>query len=321
MNNINNILSDYDKKFSLYEILSKKISTLLDEMIKDEGLSVHSIHYRVKERESLVNKLNKPDTSFKKLVDLTDISGVRVITYYSSDVDRIADIVRREFSVDNENSIDKRALLDPDRFGYLSLHYIVSLSKSYAKLTEYKRLVSLKTEIQIRSILQHAWAEIEHDLGYKSKYAIPIQMRRRFYRLSGLLELADYEFDGLRKDLGDYSQEIATAKDINILVDKISLAHFIKHSDVVRLLDDGIQKQTGFELISEDWFTESLVDKLIFVGVLKLSDLEADLIQRFKVISRFAIKHLRGRSYSHIHRGVSICIPSVNCIFTIRDKC
>jgi putative GTP pyrophosphokinase len=50
-----------------------------------------------------------------------------VITYYSSDVDRVADIVRREFSVDRENSIDKRAVLDPDRFGYLSLYYVVSI--------------------------------------------------------------------------------------------------------------------------------------------------------------------------------------------------
>jgi putative GTP pyrophosphokinase len=303
---VHNILSEYDKKVSLYETLSRKISTLLEEMIREEGLYVHSIIYRVKERDSLSDKLNRPDTSFKELEDLTDIAGIRVITYYSSDVDRVANIVRMEFSVDSENSIDKRALLDPDRFGYLSLHYVVSLSKSYAKQTEYKRLVRLKAEIQIRSILQHAWAEIEHDLGYKSKYAIPIQMRRRFSRLSGLLELADDEFDGLRKDLRDYSEEIATAQHIDIPVDKISLSHFIKRSDLVRMLDDEIQNQTGLELVFEDSFAESLVDKLLFVGVSKLSDLEAGLMHRSKVISRFAIEHLRGRTYSRIHQGVSI---------------
>jgi putative GTP pyrophosphokinase len=306
MSHIDNILSEYDKNVSLYEALSRKISALLKEAIRDEGLYVHSIHYRVKERDGLGDKLNRPDTSFKKLGDLTDIAGIRVTTYYSSDVDRVADIVRREFSIDRENSIDKRALLDPDRFGYLSLHYVVSLSKSHAKLTGCKQLASLKAEIQIRSILQHAWAEIEHDLGYKSKHAIPVQMRRRFSRLSGLLELADHEFDGLRKDLRDYSDEIATAQDIDMPIDKISMAHFIQRSDLVRILDEEIQRQTGLDLVFEDWFAESLVDKLLFVGISKLSDLETGLIHRSKVISRFAIEHLRGRTYSRINQGVCI---------------
>jgi len=306
MNYSHNILSEYDKNVSLYEILSRKISALLEGLIRDEGLYVHSIHHRVKQRDSLSRKLNKPDASYKKLGDLTDIAGVRVITYFSSDVDRVADIISGEFTVDTEHSIDKGALLDPERFGYLSLHYVVSLSKSYGKLPEDKRLVSLKAEIQIRSILQHAWAEIEHDLGYKSKHAIPIHMRRRFSRLSGLLELADYEFDGLRKNLRDYSEEVAAAQDIDIPLDKISLTHFIKRGDLVRMLDNEIQNQTGLELVFEDWFAESLVDKLLFVGVSKLSDLEAGLRHRSEVISRFAIEHLKGRTYSRIHRGVSV---------------
>ena len=315
-----NILSEYDKNVSLYETLSRKISALLEGLIRDEGLYVHSIHHRVKERDSLSRKLNKPDTSFKELGDLTDIVGVRVITYYNSDVDRVADIIRKGFTVDTEHSIDKRALLDPDRFGYLSLHYVVNLSKSYAKLKEYRRLVRLKAEIQIRSILQHAWAEIEHDLGYKSKYAIPIQMRRRFSRLSGLLELADYEFDGLRKNLRDYSEEVAAAQDIDIPLDKISLAHFIKRSGLVRMLDDEIQNQTGLELSFEDWFAESLVDKLLFVGVSELSDLEAGLRHRSEVISRFAIEHLKGRTYSRIHRGVSIYYFCTGLLAEVGDE-
>lgn len=113
MSYIDNILSDYDKNVSLYEILSRKISALLEGLIRDEGLYVHSIHHRVKQRDSLSRKLNKPDASYKKLGDLTDIAGVRVITYFSSDVDRVADIIRGEFTVDTEHSIDKGALWLP----------------------------------------------------------------------------------------------------------------------------------------------------------------------------------------------------------------
>ena len=92
-----------------------------------------------------------------------------------------------------------------------------------------------------------------------------------------LLELADYEFDGLRKNLRDYSEKVAAAQDIDIPLDKISLAHFIKRSGLVRMLDDEIQNQTGLKLVFEDWFAESLVDKLLFVGFSELSDLEAGL--------------------------------------------
>ena len=306
MNCNDTVLAEYDERASLYQTLASEIKDLLEMAISDEGLYVHSIHNRVKGRESLNRKLNKPDASYKKLEDLTDIAGVRVITFFSSDVDRVADIVRRKFSIDSENSIDKRALLDSDRFGYLSLHYVVSLGKSCAKLAEYRRLMRLKAEIQIRSILQHAWAEIEHDLGYKSRHAIPIKVRRRFSRLAGLLELADQEFDGLREDLRVYSEEIAAIQDMEIPIDKISLVHFIKRSALVSTLDVQIQHRTGLELVFEEWFVESLVDKLLFVGISQLSDLESGLKLRSNVIKRFAIDHLKGCSYSRIHRGVSI---------------
>lgn len=300
------ILAEYDRTVPLYRALAARIRDLLETDISDQGLYVHSIHDRVKDRNSLVRKLNKPDASYKRLEDLTDIAGVRVITFFSSDVDRVAEMVRRTFSIDSGNSIDKRALLDSDRFGYLSLHYVVKLGESCAGVAEYHQLFRFKAEIQIRSILQHAWAEIEHDLGYKSKHAIPIKMRRRFSRLAGLLELADQEFDGLREDLRVYSEEVAAIQDLEIPIDKISLVHFIERSDLVRTLDAEIQHRTGLELVFEEWFVESLVDKLLFVGISELSDLEAGLKLRSNVIQRFAIDHLKGCTYSRIHRGVCI---------------
>ena len=127
MNYDDSILSDYNDEASLYEALSIKISVLLEEAVKKEGLYVHSIHNRVKERDSLSRKLNRPEVSYKKLGDMTDIAGVRVITYFNADVEHVADIVQREFSIDSKNCVDKATLLDPDRFGYLSLHYVVGL--------------------------------------------------------------------------------------------------------------------------------------------------------------------------------------------------
>jgi ppGpp synthetase/RelA/SpoT-type nucleotidyltranferase len=116
-------------------------------------------------------------------------------------------MVEREFVVDRTNSVDKRTLLDPDRFGYQSLHYVAALSVARTGLAEYGRFTGLRVEIQIRSTLQHAWAEIEHDLGYKSAAGVPRDIRRRFSRIAGLLELADEEFSVIRRDLDAYTSE------------------------------------------------------------------------------------------------------------------
>ena len=58
----------------------------------------------------------------------------------------------------------------------------------------------MRCEIQVSTILQDAWAEIEHDIVYKSPEDIPFRLRRRFACLAGLLEIADREFESLRQD-------------------------------------------------------------------------------------------------------------------------
>ena len=306
MNLVNQILSEYDEQSRRYLALSKRIRTKLTAACAKEGVHVHAISHRVKSRESLVVKLNRPDVSYRSLGDLTDIAGVRVITYYASDVERVAEIVERECEIDEENSIDKGALLDPDRFGYLSLHYVVSLRRSRGRAGSKKDRTGPKAEIQIRSILQHAWAEIEHDLGYKSKYAIPRKARRTFSRLSGLLELADQEFDGVLQSLRDYAGEIASAPAAEIAIDGVSLTHFIKTNVFLQGLDERIGEQAGLSLKFEEWFAESLVEKLRFVGISDISNLESELNRLARMTEILAIEHISKSTYTQIHQGVGL---------------
>ena len=171
---------EYDNQCALYTEFTEKVEKLVEDLVKEKGARVHSITSRVKKKADLQRKLERPEEKYAKLSDVTDISGIRVITYFADEVDIVAEIIKREFDIDMEHSVDKRVLLDPDRFGYLSLHYVAKLPARRLKLTEYQRFSDCKVEIQIRSILQHTWAEIEHDLGYKSKLAIPRDIRRRF---------------------------------------------------------------------------------------------------------------------------------------------
>ncbi|MBT7630134.1 MAG: hypothetical protein HN597_10600 [Desulfobacula sp.] len=83
---------------------------------------------------------------------------------------------------------------------YASIHYLIRLTDDRTKLLEYKRFKNLIAEIQVRTILQHAWAEIEHDIQYKSIDTIPVEIHRRFMSLAGMLEIADREFQAIQDE-------------------------------------------------------------------------------------------------------------------------
>ena len=120
-----------------------------------------------------------------------------MITFYIDDVDKVASAVERVFEVDWENSVDKRKALEIDSFGYLSLHYVCRIPDS-----EYKM------EIQMRTVLQHAWANMNHDTGYKSGVEVPPRYLRNLSRLAGMLELVDDEFSRIRTELTNYRRQV-----------------------------------------------------------------------------------------------------------------
>jgi ppGpp synthetase/RelA/SpoT-type nucleotidyltranferase len=191
---------EYGQATTALQSIRLSLEGLIQVLLEGKGIRVHGVTSRIKSRASVRRKLEL-SAGRRTFSSLTDLLGIRVITYFPDEVNAVANVIEREFKVDKENSVDKRAILDPDRFGYLSLHYVLQLSDSRSRLPEYHAFRDLKFELQIRSILQHAWAEIEHDLGYHSKVVVPVEVRRRFSRLAGLLELADAEFLGIREQL------------------------------------------------------------------------------------------------------------------------
>jgi ppGpp synthetase/RelA/SpoT-type nucleotidyltranferase len=218
-------MNDFDREYEsmagLLENFKVSIDSLIQTLLEIEGIQFHSVTSRIKSKASVRQKLQRPDKR-RDFNDLTDMFGVRIITYFPDEVDVVAKLIEREFVVDPENSVDKRSLLDPDRFGYLSLHYVLQLKPERAILPENRSYEDIRFELQIRSILQHAWAEIEHDIGYKSPSGVPDAVRRRFSRLAGLLELADDEFLGIRKELArSASPTRSRAVDIQPEVERI----------------------------------------------------------------------------------------------------
>ena len=208
MSNKTAVLTQYDQQRKKYERFAREVEHQLRCILEEEGIVCNAITSRVKERDSLTQKIDVKSDKYKSLSEVTDIAGIRIITYYDSDVERAAKIVEREFCVDKENSINKREALGPEKFGYCSVHYVVSMNEDRLKRPENRGYAGIKCEIQIRTVLQHAWAEIEHDLGYKSEIDIPKDIRRSFSRLAGLLEVADKEFQEIRDFLETYREKV-----------------------------------------------------------------------------------------------------------------
>ena len=193
------ILEAYREALPVLEQLKTDVLVTLHEALDDSRLFLTAIEARVKKEQSLAGKLALKGAKYASLTDITDLVGARVITSYTDDVDRIASIAERLFEIDWENSVDKRRLHQLDSFGYNSLHYI-------CRLPGY----DFRFELQLRTTLQHAWAVINHDNGYKSDIEIPQEYLRRMNRLAGMLEMADDEFSRIRTELTDYRRRVQT---------------------------------------------------------------------------------------------------------------
>lgn len=191
------LLQQYRELRPTLDSLSQEAYDLLRHALNEQGIYVTAIEHRVKTEKSLAGKLELKGAKYKTIDDITDLVGLRVITFYSDEVDKVAAIAKGLFDIDWKESVDKRALHQLNAFGYNSLHFICRLKSGGPRF-----------ELQMRTALQHVWSTIEHDTGYKGDVKIPREYLRQFSRLAGLLELADDEFSRLRMVLTDYRRQM-----------------------------------------------------------------------------------------------------------------
>lgn len=179
------------------EQLANDAYEMLNNALHKQGIYVTAIEHRVKTERSLAGKLELKGAKYKSIDDVTDLVGLRVITFYTDEVDKVAAIAKGLFDIDWQESVDKRKRHEVTSFGYNSLHYICRLKTGGPRF-----------ELQMRTALQHVWSTIEHDIGYKGEVKIPIEYRRQFSRLAGMMELIDDEFSRLRIVLGNHRRQI-----------------------------------------------------------------------------------------------------------------
>ena len=190
------LMRQYSKLRPTLQQIAEEASTLLREALREQGIYITAMEHRVKTEKSLAGKLELKGAKYKSIEDITDLVGLRVITFYTEEVDKVATIAKSIFDIDWQESVDKRKQHELNSFGYNSLHYICRLKTGGQRF-----------ELQMRTALQHIWSTIEHDIGYKGDVKIPDVYRRQFSRLAGMAELMDDEFGRLRSVLTDYRRQ------------------------------------------------------------------------------------------------------------------
>ena len=202
------LLAQYESLLPVYSRMAVVIPERLKGVLEGAGIIIAALEHRVKTKESLTGKLRLKGSKYGSIFDITDLVGIRIITFYIDDVDKVASMLERLFDIDWENSIDKRKAHEVDSFGYLSLHYICKIPASLYSDAEHPDLNKIRFEVQMRTVLQHAWANMNHDTGYKSGVEIPTVYLRNLSRLAGMLELVDDEFSRIRRELADYRRQV-----------------------------------------------------------------------------------------------------------------
>ena len=214
--------------------------------------------YRVKEFDSFLRKIIKNKKYQENPFEtIDDILGVRIITFIKSDLDLVSKIVQNEFEL-LEGPDDKSMKSSYKEFGYRSIHYIVKLNQKRAELPECRDYKDLRAEIQIRTIIENAWAEIEHHWNYKpdkKDNKMDDILKHRLYGLMAVLELVDREFDLIRDSFqGKFkSDEINfniirdLARSPNLFVDISNyLSKNKKFEELVKFSKDAIDYNENF---------------------------------------------------------------------------
>jgi ppGpp synthetase/RelA/SpoT-type nucleotidyltranferase len=244
------LVRHYIEKKYLYRDLSSKVAELVKLYLADYQINYEQVTYRTKTVRSLESKLYTrkiKNIEYTNLDQVVDLAGVRIIVFFKDDLERVADLIAKEFKVQPQSNRDHdlKAFTSPREFGYQSKHRIITLQESQAQSSiEYRRLTGLKCEIQIRTLLQHAWAEIEHDIGYKSSIdeSEPerVEITRIFSQNAALLEVADENFLKIKKLynklLQRYRREIAN-KDLTLPLNPDSVRFYLEEGQDASSLD------------------------------------------------------------------------------------
>jgi ppGpp synthetase/RelA/SpoT-type nucleotidyltranferase len=207
-------VKEFAARRPMYVRYAEVLEQILEGVVRD--YDPHAIvQARAKTISSFAEKIWRKRDAYRYPVNqLTDLCGARVILHTPHDVEAVSEFIKRHFTIDWDNSQDVKERLEPSQFGYRSVHYIVQLRPDSfptvdigVKLPpEGDALFGLKAEVQVRTMLEHAWADVTHSMSYKAEFDTPPKWERALAGVAAALERADDSFSTIRDGLEAYSE-------------------------------------------------------------------------------------------------------------------
>lgn len=257
----------YDNNIDPYKGLAEIIAVTLKNSLTSQKISFVDVPFRHKTKKSFLKKIkDKLSEKDYSPTSMTDLAGIRVITLIEADVQKVCDLVNDMFNVHQADSVNKSENLGEEKVGYRSVHFVCDVGQKREKLPEFSAYKGLCFEIQVRTALEHAWAEIEHDRGYKLGGKLPSHLNRRFKLLSGWLESADLEFNRLTVEIEEYANKLnenLKNDDLNYEITSIGLK---------TIFEEKFKKYAPRDLLIDD--IDSTVKELNLFGINNLGQLD-----------------------------------------------
>lgn len=304
------IIKQYHDNQTIYRSLKEDIEDILIRIIETNHFRISNMAIRIKSEEALMKKITYKNR-YKDINEITDVVACRIITLFENDVDRIYECVKDNFEIVEYNDKRKKNYEDRIDFGYNSLHLLVKFNNERCQFIEYANYKDIVFELQIRTTLQHSWAEIEHGLGYKSQYEIPKDIRRRLTRLSASLELLDEEFVKIAKEVDEYNKGIVhIEKVLKTDINYNSLVQYVNTSPRINNILEKLHSefQFKFERDSELISQSRLIQRLHYMGYTYINELDDFVENHKKEIEWLARERVENFKEDHVFNIYNILV-------------
>lgn len=256
----------------------------------DQRIHLHDVQRRVKDRKSLETKLRRDPSR-----DIEDAIGVRIITYFRDDAIWVEQIVREMLLIREGSYSNKADKLNDREFGYRSIQFVATVPSAGYGTTWKDDIRNLITppelspaivEIQIRSILEHAWAEAEHDVYANRDTQIPRSVRRRFALTAALIENADEQLETLRDEL---SLDRPDVEDSAGEVQEGFVQRFVENDRASIDLDHEIAAALDIPKRRPQKYSRETQQAVLVAGIRSYSALQGALLKHSRLALRMAI--------------------------------
>jgi ppGpp synthetase/RelA/SpoT-type nucleotidyltranferase len=272
----------YHQNLRSHERFANAFDAVLHRVLADTGRKTLPVQVRVKTLESFLDKCLRPsraNPSYFRYVDprreIRDLVGSRITLYMLGDAQSIVAALHRYLVCEEQEVKGAGEARIP---GYQGTHFSAGFTPERLALPEFAEFRGMQSEVQVRTVLQHTWAEIQHDLIYKPRVDVPVEIQRRLVGLAGILDVVDREFEDVTQDFEDYVSTLQQDGETD--------SSAVAPSDLQDLVRETITIR-GLKAAGEEWYAvlEGIVNALGLHDRAHLKDLLAQSEPRQRAVT------------------------------------